>query len=304
MLMRNVFIRLAAVIIACSTGVWLAYTQGQPPITPSKLNKISENLYELQTAYLKIPGTKENPVGIPPEGRSNGGNVAIYLTSEGVIVVDDKFQMNFSDIMTSVKSLTDKPVKYVLSTHHHQDHSGGHVQFLAAGAQIVAQRNNRLNMERGKQPGLPQLTFTDEASVYLGGKEVRMRYFGPAHTNGDAVVYFPEERAIHTGDIVEGENYEVYVDATGGGSIVEYTNTLDALLKTDFVTVIPGHGPLMKKDDVVKYRNRVESLRNGLISMLRQNKSKDEITALLQRDFSFYQTALIDGMLGQLKGRF
>src|SRR5579864_2966074 len=97
----------ASIIRLCAApllllGCWIAYTQNKPPVTPSKLNKIADDLYELQTA---------------DTGVSNGGNVAIYLTNEGVILVDDKFALNYDDIMSAVKSLTDKPVKYLISTH-------------------------------------------------------------------------------------------------------------------------------------------------------------------------------------------
>jgi glyoxylase-like metal-dependent hydrolase (beta-lactamase superfamily II) len=129
-----------------------------------------------------------------------GGNVAVYVTTEGVVLVDDMFDRNNADILALVKSVTDKPVRYVLNTHQHDDHAGGDLKMLPI-AEVIAHRNARANLTDIKQPyyedtpgtpiGLPRLTFTDEFSLYLGGKEIRAKYFGRGHTNGDVIVYFP-----------------------------------------------------------------------------------------------------------------
>ena len=105
-----------------------------------------------------------------------------------------------------------------------------------------------------------RVTFTEETAVFLGGKEVRARYFGRGHTNGDAFVYFPALRTIHTGDMMAGTT--PLIDYTGGGSLVEWTKTLDAAMKLDFDTVIPGHGAVTNKAGLLAYRNNVEKLRN------------------------------------------
>ena len=111
-----------------------------------------------------------------------GGNVAVYVTSEGVILVDDMFYRNADDIRAKVASVTDQPIKYVLNTHQHDDHAGGNAKLLAI-ANVIAQQNVRANLEHIKQPyyedtpgtpiGLPNITFADELTVHLGGKEVR-----------------------------------------------------------------------------------------------------------------------------------
>jgi glyoxylase-like metal-dependent hydrolase (beta-lactamase superfamily II) len=252
-------------------GAWVAWTQSQPPVTPSKINKVAEDLYELETAGGGLV--------------SNGGNVAIYLTGEGVIVVDDKFDANFPDIMAAVKSLTDKPVRYVISTHHHGDHTGSNARFLALNAQIIGQKNNRANMEKNKLPGLPQITFTDEAEVHLGGKEVRTRYYGRGHTNGDAVVYFPALKVVHTGDLFV--NFAPLIDYANGGSIVEWPKTLDGILGLDFETAIPGHGPIMKKDDVRKFREKLATMQTRVSEMTRAGSPDEAINQVLVSDFGF-----------------
>ena len=122
-------------------------------------------------------------------------------TSEGVLLVDDKFALDAPEIVAKVKTISDKPIRYILNTHQHGDHTGGNEAMMAASAEIIIHKNARANMLAGKMPGLPRITFADETQVFLGGKEVLARHIGRGHTNGDAVVYFPSERVLHTGDL-------------------------------------------------------------------------------------------------------
>src|SRR5712671_2374705 len=106
------------------------------------------------------------------------GDVAVRVTSEGAIVVDDKFVQNVPDVMSRVKSVTSQPIKYLLNSHHHSDHIGGNGAVMDLGIEIIAHKNIRENILKNRQPGPPRLTFTDEEAIYLGGAEVRMLYFG------------------------------------------------------------------------------------------------------------------------------
>lgn len=287
---RTLVVRLSATVLALGCA-WIAYTQAPPQgkegkqqakQASNKLNKIADDLYEIE---------------------GDGGNVAVYITSEGVIVVDDKFEYDFNDIMAKIKSVTNQPVKYVLNTHHHGDHTGSNAQFPAA-TEIISTANARKNMIDGKQPGAPRVVFTDETDVFLGGKQVQMRYFGRGHTNGDAMVYFPALKTLHTGDLVAGSS--PLIDYSGGGSLKEWAATLDSAMKIDFDTMIPGHGPVGKKADMLTYRNNVEKLRVEISDMLRQNKSRDDIAKVVQDKYGWAPTGLqfqrgFDGMLVELK---
>src|SRR6267143_3043499 len=252
------------------TGCWIAYTQNQgkqpPPLT---LNKVKDDLYNIE---------------------GDGGNVAVYVTGEGVVLVDDKFEQDHEGIIAKVKSVTGQPVKYVLSTHHHADHSGGNARFLPT-AEIISTANARANIIEHKQSNAPpgvapaRVVFTEECSVFLGGKEVRARHFGRGHTNGDALVYFPALRTLHTGDLMSGKT--PLIDYPGGGSVVEWTKTLDAAMKLDFDTVIPGHGPVTDKAALLTYRNNVEKLRNCVYGLIRQGKSQEDIRTILMADYGW-----------------
>src|SRR5580704_13296632 len=147
---RTFVVRLSAGILLL-TGSWIAYTQNtgkQPP--QLMLNKIKDDLYEIE---------------------GDGGNVAVYLTNEGVILIDDKFEQDHEGIMEKVKSVSDQPVKYVITTHHHSDHSGGNVKFIGT-AEIISTANARTNIIERKQPGAPDsmtpagAVFTKDCSVF------------------------------------------------------------------------------------------------------------------------------------------
>jgi len=204
---KTVLVRLSA-LTALSAGMWVAYTQTPQAPPQLQLEKIKDDLYAI--------------IG-------DGGNVAVYLTNEGTILIDDKFERDYADIMAKVKSVTDKPVKYLLNTHQHGDHTGGNEKMLGASAEIIAHKNARANMVEGKMPGVPHVSFTDETEVFLGGKEVRARYFGRGHTNGDAVIYFPALRVIHTGDLFTVGTSSApitiapFIDYSAKGSVVEWT---------------------------------------------------------------------------------
>jgi glyoxylase-like metal-dependent hydrolase (beta-lactamase superfamily II) len=266
--------------LALMAGAWVAYTQN-PAAPQNSLQKIKDDLYMIE---------------------GDGGNVAVYLTNDGVILVDDKFDRDYNDIVAKVKSVSDKPIKYVLNTHHHPDHSGSNEKLLIT-ADIIAQRNARANMSNMKLPGLPRLTFGDEFQVFLGGKEVQAHYYGRGHTNGDAVVYFPAQRTVHMGDLFTA-NFPPLIDYAGGGSAIEWTKTLDEALKLDFDTVIPGHGPVSKREDILKYKALLETMRHRVRMMNREKKSKDDIAKMLATEFHWQDLHMqrgLDGLIAEMK---
>jgi cyclase len=177
----------------------------------------------------------------------SGGNVGVRLSEEGVILIDDKFPQNFEEIQALVAQVSDQPVRYVLNTHHHGDHAGGNVEYIEI-AEIIAHQNARDNMVRGDQDAPPRVVFNDQTAVYLGDVEVRAFYMGRGHTNGDAVIYFPDLRTVHGGDLLHGT--APFIDYANGGSSREWVSTLNNILALDFDTAIPGHGQLMTRADV------------------------------------------------------
>ena len=283
---RTLITRIFAGVVFLALA-WIAFTQAPQP-QKLTLNKVKDDLYEIE---------------------GDGGNVAVYITDEGVILIDDKFDQDHQGIVDQVKSVTNQPIKYIVSTHHHADHSGGNAKFLPT-AEIISTANARANIVEHKQPNPPpnllpaRITFTTETAVHLGGKEVHAFYFGRGHTNGDAVIYFPALRTIHTGDLMAGAS--PLIDYTGGGSLVEWTKTLDSALKLDFDTVIPGHGKITDKAGLMAYRDNVEKLRNRVSGLIHEGKSQDEVAKAMTAEYNWAPGSLqqqwsVPGMMAELK---
>jgi cyclase len=223
------------------------------------------------------------------DGAVTGGNVAVRVTSEGTIIVDDRLPPSSKEIAGKVKSVTAQPIKYVLSTHSHGDHTGGHSEFINV-AEIIAHRNNRMNMARNKQAAPPRIVFADQASVFLGGVEVQALHLGRGHTNGDAVIYFPDLRTVHTGDLVVwGQRTDKtiltpFVDRSNGGSLAQWITTLDGVLKLDFDAAIPGHGPVLTKENVRTFRQNLVTLRQRMIDVVKAGAKKEDLAKRLKTD--------------------
>ena len=203
----------------------------------------------------------------------DGGNVGVLVTKDGVILIDDKFLRDADEILNKVKSITSVPVRYILNTHHHGDHTGGNERFLAK-AEIIAHQNARANIVAQNQPGAQRITFSGETAVFLGGKEVRMKHFGRGHTNGDAIVYFPALKTVHAGDLFT--RGAPFIDYKGGGSAIEWTNTLEAALAWDFDTVIPGHGAVGTRADLQQHIKNISTMRDRMSELIRKGVSRDQ----------------------------
>jgi cyclase len=243
-----------------------------------------------------------------------GGNVALYTTSEGVVLVDDMFDRNHADILAQIKSVTNQPLRYVINTHQHDDHAGGDFKMLPI-AEVIAHKNVRGNLADLKRPyyedtpgtpiGLPRITFSQELTVNLGGREVRAHYFGRGHTSGDAIIHFPDVKVIHTGDLFlafrgggrgaapareRPPGVPIYVDYVQGGSFLDWSKTMDEMLKLDFDTVIPGHGPVSTRADVVKFKADLETMRARLVGLIREGRTRAELAKILEDDYGWRST--------------
>ena len=224
-----------------------------------------------------------------------GGNIGVRLTPEGVILIDNKFPQDFEEIQSLVAEVTDLPVRYVINTHHHGDHSGSNPGFLQF-AEVIAHKNARENMLRGNQEGLPRIIYTDETAVSLGGIEVRVFHMGSGHTNGDSVVYFPDLKTIHGGDLLHG--IAPFIDYGNGGSSRGWVRTVNNILTLDFNTAIPGHGEIMNRRDVLNFRNQMEAVRVRMTSLIRDGvQIGDASNQIIDPELSW--TQIEDGLFMQ-----
>ena len=263
---KSSVLRFTAAVFCCG-ALFTAYTQfGNQPAKLDTI-KLKDDLYVIHNAV--VPG-----------------NTTVLVTNDGVLLVDDKFEIDHAGIMAELKKITSKPVKYVINTHHHADHSGGNAKMQAMDVKILATQEAREQMVISNQPGIPDIVIEHHAHVFLGGKNVALFHYGRAHTNGDLVVLFPAERVLAAGDMfTKGDDVPELIDYSGGGSGVEWPQTLQSVLQLDFDTVVPGHGPVSTKKDLADFRQSTIRLVSRVREMNRAKKSKDEIKQMLGKEF-------------------
>jgi len=228
-----------------------------------------------------------------------GGNTSVFITTNGVVVVDTKNPGWGQPILDAIKTLTDKPVTTIINSHTHGDHVSGNVEFPAT-VDIVTQENTKTNMEKmtpnssaqdqavptttifeahgGK--GLPTTTFKDRMTIGAGNDRVDLYYFGRGHTNGDAWVLFPSLRVVHAADIFSGKNVPL-LDANNGGSAVAIPDTLQKAYDTltDVETIVTGHSTLMTRADLLEYADFNRDFLSAVKAAKEAGQSVDEIAS-------------------------
>ncbi len=213
-----------------------------------KVTKVSGNIYMLE---------------------GEGGNIAASLGEDGIVIVDDQYAPLAEKIQTTLKNLgiTEKPVRFVINTHYHGDHTGGNAPFSSAGSTVIAQDNVRKRLQTGGVAGtggsvkmssapapktaLPVITFEHDVTVHLNGEDIRALHFPAGHTDGDAVIFFPKNNVVHMGDDFVRYGFP-FIDVNSGGSVqgmIAAMEKVSAELPAD-VKVIPGHGAISNLDDV------------------------------------------------------
>ena len=233
------------------------------------------------------------------------GNTTAVITGEGVILVDDKFEIDHDNVVTMLKTVTNQPIKYVINTHYHGDHSGGNAKLQAAGTLAVASAQARQRMVAANQPGLPDITVQPRGTIWLGGKSAEIYWMGRAHRDGDVVVLFPQSRVLAAGDMyTHGEGTPQLVDHAGGGSAKEWTATVEEVLKLDFDTVVPGHGDVATKRDIAAFRDSTKRFTELVTQLVKQGRSRADIEQAMRSEFGwqdFHVQLGLDGLINEMK---
>ena len=288
---RGIVLGALIVVGALSLGV-KAY---QPPAADAPkvvdVEKVKDNLYVL---------------------RGGGGNTAVFLTANGVVVVDAKNPGWGTPILNKIKELTPKPITMLINTHTHGDHVSGNVEFPAT-IDFVAQENTKANME--KMPifkehngvGMTKHTFKDKMTIGKGADQIDLYYFGPGHTNGDAWVVFPALRIVHSGDIFAGKSVPL-IDEANGGSMMHISETLmkahDGIKNVD--AIINGHTPAQTTwADLKEYSEFNKELVAWMQAELKAGKTPEAAAAewKLPEKYKGYAPtvgALFGGMAGRI----
>ena len=269
--MKRQFV-LGAIVLAGGVGTAILHAQqaaapqgrgGGPAFPPvSAAEKVADNLY-------MVPG--------------QGGNTAVWVMANGVLLVDTKLANNGQSILDEVKKVTDKPITYIVNTHTHGDHTGSN-QFFPADVQIVVQENTAANMakmdvfkEAANKHGLADRTYKDKLTLFKGKEEVELRYFGAAHTNGDAFVVFKSARVMHSGDAFANKGAP-FIDRANGGSGVAYPATLKKAAREikNVDKVIPGHSAVLAWDDFVAAGEFNQLMLDHARTALKANKTPEQ----------------------------
>jgi len=227
-----------------------------PACAQPGLTKITDNIY----SYVDVKDASA--------ANSYGANAGIIIGKDGIVVVDTLVSAKEAQrFIADIRKVTDKPIRYVIDTHYHLDHAFGNAEFAKLGAVIIAHANCRINMLKTSEDGLknaeshglspdqmagtviayPTLTFTDRMTIELADETVELAYISPSHTNGSILVQVPQQKVLFTGDIL----FTDFHPFMGDGDILGWLRNLDAIDALDVESIIPGHGPLSTKKDIV-----------------------------------------------------
>jgi len=211
-----------------------------------------------------------------------GGHIGLLVGDDGIIMVDDQFAPLSEKIYAAIRRISDQPIRFLINTHIHPDHVGGNAHFGGMGIPIVATDNVYVRLaQRGvTKAALPILTFGDPVTMHLNGQDVRIVPTPPAHTDGDSYVHFLGSDVIHTGDVYRTVAYPRVDDQAGGtfeGSLAALQLLID--MAGPNTKIIPGHGVVSTRDDVIKFRDMAIEVRDRVSRLIDQGMTLEQITA-------------------------
>src|SRR5499433_1421298 len=271
------FIRSAMAIPLAALFISAASSQQEPDWSKVqiKVTRVSGNLYMLE---------------------GQGGNIAASVGEDGIVIVDDEFAPLAEKIQAALKDLkiTDQPVRFVINTHYHGDHTGGNPPFANAGSTVIAQDNVRKRLMTGGTAGnggslktevkpaqkaaLPIITFEHDVTVHLNGEDIRALHFPAGHTDGDSIIFFPKNNVVHMGDDFVRYGFP-FIDVSGGGSVqgmIEAMEKATAMLPPN-VKVIPGHGALSNLDDVRAFVKMLRETSAAVEKAIKEKKTVEQM---------------------------
>jgi glyoxylase-like metal-dependent hydrolase (beta-lactamase superfamily II) len=267
---------LAAVITLVAAPAWAQ----QPPAPPAPdFSKIEIKTTDLGDGVYMLEG--------------QGGNITLATGKNGVVMVDSEFAPLHDKIKTAVDALSTQPIKYLVDTHFHGDHTGGNAAFAKDGTTVVANikvktrlkdgtRNFLTGVDNPPAPKemLPTLTYTHQLKLSLKGRIAELRHIEHAHTDGDTYVYFKSANVLATGDTFTNGRYP-NIDVINGGNIKGQIAAADAYLKlaNDKTKIVPGHGPLADKAALAEYRTMLVTARDRMAKLVKDGKSEDDVLA-------------------------
>jgi glyoxylase-like metal-dependent hydrolase (beta-lactamase superfamily II) len=216
-----------------------------------------------------------------------GGNVGVLVGDDGVLMIDDQFAPLSEKLTAAIRTLSQKPIRMLVNTHIHGDHTGGNENFGKLGIDIVAHDNVRVRLARGVNGGapspavaLPVVTFGDTMSLHLNGETITIGKLPPAHTDGDSYIHFANADVIHAGDVFRTVGYPG-VDFNNGGSVQGTIEALQALVDMagPSTKIVPGHGVVSTREDVAAFRDLTVELQKRFTDLVRQGMTLEQVVA-------------------------
>src|SRR5579872_733562 len=275
---------------------------------------------KVQIKVTKVAGTVYMLEG------ADAGNIGASVGEDGIVIVDDQYAPLAEKIQAALKGITDKPVRFIINTHYHGDHTGGNAYFQKQ-APIIAHDNVRKRLESGGPAGnggsvhfdakpeskeaLPIITFDHDVTVHLNGEDIRALYFPAGHTDGDAIIFFPKSNVVHMGDDFVTYGFP-FIDVESGGSIDGMINGVEMVIGQvpPDVKIIPGHGPVSTIDDVRAYLAMLKGTRDAVAREIKAGKTVDQMKqAKLLEPWKKYsgdfisQDAFIETLYNSLTGQ-
>jgi glyoxylase-like metal-dependent hydrolase (beta-lactamase superfamily II) len=221
----------------------------------------------------------------------SGGNIGVLIGNDGIIIIDDQYAPLSEKINKALGVLSNKPLKFIINTHYHDDHADGNKALAGEGAIIVAHENTRkrlsvnqintvIKMEQKAYPyeALPKITFSESVTFNMNSETVQVYYVKNAHTDGDAIIYFKESNVLHAGDVFVRYGLP-FIDQENGGNIDGMIAGTDQILKmiNEDTKIIPGHGQISNKKDLIDYKTMLQTVRNRVADGIKAGKTIDQI---------------------------
>jgi len=222
-----------------------------------------------------------------------GGNIGLSVGDDGAFLVDDQYAPLTARILAAVKAVTDKPVRFLVNTHWHGDHTGGNENMAAAGVIILAHDNVRTRMSTEQfvaafnsrvppspKAALPMVTFSESVTFHINGDDIHAIHVPPAHTDGDVLIHFTQANVLHMGDTFFNGRYPFF-DLSSGGSFQGLIGAAEIGMRyaNDSTKIIPGHGPMGTKADLMAYHDVLVKVRDRVAALIKSGKTKEEVIA-------------------------
>lgn len=252
----------------------------------------------------EVSFVSENIYMIASVGGPIAGNIGVFVSDDGLIVIDDQYEINEEKILNAISEISNLPIKLIINTHFHHDHSDGNKAFGKLNIPIYAHKNVRKRLSRNsvlygsnrlieKYPNeaLPSLTYSSLMSLYESDEEIQLYNFGKGHTDGDTVIFFKNSNVIHAGDTFVTYGYP-YIDLNNGGSFEGFLNILNMIisLSDSDTKIIPGHGPICDINDVIKFRDIVREHFNKTVQGYKIGDSVNDIISSIESSFEGERT--------------